>query len=361
MVRFSDIIKKKDKKEPPRKLPENDAKEDGLRLSDSPISTILSDSQLPKASGYSISAGPPSTDNRSLEGITYYEKFLEKAMDIRERVKNDQGISPSPILSDLHYIINNNLVENLYEYTACAPDDYDEVLVHTVEITFACLKVGKGMGYDTKMLLKLGLAAFLENVGMYKIPDSIIKKKGKLGEREIRIIREHPRRSSEILGRMGERYKWLAEVVLQVHERADGSGYPNGLKGKEIHELASIIGLMDTYTAMIKNRAYRDKFVPSDAMKFIIKDSKNLFQPKILKVFLNLISLFPVNTYVRLNDKSIGRVISTDKNQPLRPTIELLYNGLGNKLEEWKVIRLPEHPLLYITESIDEKELPQKK
>ncbi len=210
------------------------------------------------------------------------------------------------------------------------------------------------------MLLKLGLAAFLENVGMYKIPDSIIKKRGKLEEGEIKIIKAHPRRSTEILGRMGERYKWLAQIALQVHERADGSGYPNGLKGKEIHELASIIGLMDIYMAMIQNRAYRDKFIPSDAMKFIIKDAKKLFPPKILKVFLTLISLFPVNTYVRLNNKSVGRVISTDKDQPFRPTIELLYDGLGNKLEERKVIRLSENPLLNLIESIDEKKLPPK-
>ncbi len=358
MVRFSDIIKKKDKQEPARKPPKNNVEEDKLRLSDTQISTILSDSQVPKTGGESIAVDPSSTANQNLEIKTYYEKFLERAMDIRERAKNDQGISPSPILSDLHYIINNNLIEHLYEYAMCVPVNSDKATVHTTEVTFACLKVGIGLGYDTKMLLKLGLAAFLENVGMYKIPDSIIKKRGKLEEGEIKIIKAHPRRSTEILGRMGERYKWLAQIALQVHERADGSGYPNGLKGKEIHELASIIGLMDIYMAMIQNRAYRDKFIPSDAMKFIIKDAKKLFPPKILKIFLTLISLFPVNTYVRLNNKSIGRVISTDKDQPFRPTIELLYDGLGNKLEERKVIRLSENPLLNLIESIDEKKLP---
>ncbi len=75
-------------------------------------------------------------------------------------------------------------------------------------------------------------------------------------------------------------------------------------------------------------------------------------------VFLNQISLFPVETYVRLNNKSIGQVLSTDQKQPLRPTIQLLYDGLGNRMEKQEVVRLSENPLLYIIDSIHEKDLP---
>ncbi len=212
------------------------------------------------------------------------------------------------------------------------------------------------MGYDIEMLLKLGLAAFLENVGMYKVPEGILQKKGTLDRGEIERVREHPKMSFELLGQMGERYNWLAEVALQVHERADGSGYPKGLKEEEIDELALIIGLVDTYVAMIKSRPYREKHNPTDAIKFIITDGRELFSSKILKVFLNQISLFPVSTYVRLNNKSVGRVLSTDKGRPLRPTIELLYDSRGNKMEERELIPLTENPLLHVTESIDEKE-----
>ena len=102
----------------------------------------------------------------------------------------------------------------------------------------------------------------------------------------------------------------------------------------------------------------REKYLQSHAVNFIIKETKKLFPPQILKVFLNQISLFPVNSYVRLNNQSIGRVVSTDENQPLRPSIEILYDGLSNKAAEREVIRLPDNPLLYITESFDQKELP---
>ena len=351
MVRFSDIIKIKDKKEQKVRTPvSKPEKEDRVRLSDSQIFKKKKESIPPDDKILS--------EDESLEIITYYEKFIERAIEIQERVKNDKGISPSPILSDLHYIIDKNLIDDLYEYALSSSDDYEEIIIHTIDVTFVALLMGKGLEYDTTMLLRLGLAAFLENVGMYKIPDSILKRKGRLGEEELKVIRKHPEISAEILGRMGEKYSWLAEVASQVHERSDGSGYPRGLKGEEISELASIIGLIDTYVAMIKRRSYRERFVQTDAVKFILKAGKSLFPVKIVKTFLTEISLFPVNTYVRLNNKSIGRVISTDKNQPLKPKIELLYDSQGKNIEKKTIIRLSDNPLLYIVNSVDAEEIP---
>jgi HD-GYP domain-containing protein (c-di-GMP phosphodiesterase class II) len=358
MVRFSDIIKDGEQKEPSKKSPENGAEDEDLNLSDSQISRVMSDTQILKVKGEKASSAPSFRKEWSAEVITYYESFIERAIDIQSRVRNEQGISPSPILSDLHHILNKDLVDKLYEYAMFASADDHWLLVHNVRMTFVSLILGQGLGYDIKMLLKLGLAALLENVGMYKLPESVLEKKGSLDDNEMTLIREHPKKSYEILDQMGERYRWLAEVAVQVHERTDGSGYPYGLKGGEIYELSSVIGLTDMYVAMTSNRPYRDRIVQTDAIKHVVEEAKGEFPANIRKVFLNRISLFPVNTYVMLNNKSIGRVISTEKEKPLRPTIELLYDSTGGKMERREVVRLSENPLLYITESIHEKDLP---
>jgi HD-GYP domain-containing protein (c-di-GMP phosphodiesterase class II) len=350
MVRFSDIVKMNDQKNVKGGPLHQDTDKDKIMLSESQIFMEKDDNNFFLESSFK--------DHFSAETIAYYERFIEKAAEVRERVQNDQGISPSPILSNIHEIINKNLIDELYDYTMSVPSELDEMVIHAVDVTFTSLKVGKGLNYDTKMLLRLGLVGFLENVGMYKIPDSILKKQGKLTREEVYIIKEHPNMSYNILKQMGDRYHWLANVALQIHERSDGSGYPEGLKGPEIMELASVVGLVDVYVAMIKKRPYREKFVQTDAIKSIIEASKGLFPQKIVKVFLNQISLFPVNSYVKLNNKSIGRVISTDRDQPLRPTIELIYDGLGNRLKEQQVVYLSQNPLLYIESSINENELP---
>ncbi len=349
MVRFSDIIKVKDKQLPAGKILEKGDEEDRIESSD------LQTPDIPEEKKFVPEI--PSRNNIQSEVISYYGRFIQRASDVRKRVKSLQGISPSPILSDLHHIIMKELIDELYEYAASAHEDHDDMLIHTIDVTFTSLMVGKGMRYDLKSMLRLGLAAFLENVGMYKIPDSILKKRGELGKREIELIKKHPEMSYEILSSLGTRYRWLAKVALQIHERSDGSGYPSGLKGDEIEESASIIGLVDSYMAMIKNRPYREKFMQTDAIKSIVETSKGLFPPRIVRVFLNQISLFPVNSYIKLNNGSIGRVISTDKNQPLRPTIELLYDVSGGKLKERQIIPLSENPLLYIDSIVSTKEL----
>ena len=364
MVRFSEIMKKTDRVEANGKEAEVKEAQVGSEgqevvLSDDQIAKVLSDTQILKVRGEKVAldATLRETEQWRPDVVRYYGKFIERARDVRDRVRSDQGVSPSPILSDLHYVLNNDLAEQMYTYAMFARGDSEGMVVHTVDVAFTSLVVGKGMDYDIKMLLKLGLAAFLENVGMYKIPEGILSKAEKLSKEEIRVIREHPKVSYEILAQLGERYMWLAEVALQVHERWDGSGYPHGLTGEKIYELASIIGLVDAYVAMIRSRPYRDKMIPTNAIKFIVEEAKGLFPSKIRRVFLNQISLFPVNTYVRLNNRSIARVLSTNKNQPLRPTVELLYDSGGNKVLKREVIRLAENPLLYITGSIHEGEL----
>lgn len=317
----------------------------------------LSDTQAFKAKGEKAFTDLSATESPNMEIVSLYEKFLERAMEIRERVKKDQSLSPSPILSDIHYLLEKDFVDATYCYAMSAPDDYEEMMVHTVDVTFTSLKIGKGMAYDTKGLLELGLAAFLENVGMYKIPENILSKTARLEDFELTLIKNHPEVSSQILSGLGKRYHWLAEVALQVHERADGSGYPKGLKGVEISETASIIGLVDTYIAMIKKRPYREKFAQTDAIKFIIGEARERFPTRVLKTFLNQISLFPVGALVKLNNKSVGRVLSTEKAQPLRPTLEILYDSLGHRQEKGEIVRLAENPLLYIVEGVNEKEL----
>lgn len=351
MVRFSDIIETSRKKNSPEE--ETHAEADRLWLSDSQVLQIRQ-----KASTDQNSREALEKEAITSEAETIYNKFTRRAIDIRDRVQSDLGISPSPILADLHHVIDHNLIDPLYEYAMRTSQPQEDMPVHSVDVTFASLRVGKGLNYDTKKLLQLGLAAFLENVGMYKIPGAILNKKGRLDPHEITVIKNHSQLSSQTLDRMGSRYQWLAEVVLQTHERSDGSGYPRSLKADSISELAAVIGLIDTYLAMIKNRPYRDKLIQTDAVKFILKEARNLFPPKVLKVFLSQISLFPVNSWVRLNNKSIGRVISTDRNQPLRPTLELLYDNQGKKLQPGEIVQLSQNPLLYVVESIDENKLP---
>ena len=350
MVRFSDIIRGKDKKDEEKKQPEAPRREGGFRLSDSRLYNARNVDTSVKKEGLSRRAGIIETGN-------YYSAFIERAREIGRIVKSDMNISPASILADMHAIIEKDIIDSLYEYAISVKNESWDISTHTVNVMFTSLKLGKGMKYDIKMLMRLGLAAFLENVGMYKMPEDILEAKGKLSEDEKNLIKKHSETSYKILSNLGERYEWLAETALSIHERSDGSGYPFGLRGNDIPELSSIIGLIDIYIAMINNRPYRDKFIQTDAIKYIVEAGKGKFPSRIIKIFLDQISLFPVNSCVRLNNGSICRVISTDRRHPLSPVVEILYDGEGRELDDRQQINLLDNPLLYINHSINPDDL----
>ncbi len=353
MVRFSDIIRVKGKKDREKKQPEATSHEEGFRLSDS---------ELIKSRNveYSVSNEALPGRVRNIETEKYYSAFVDKMNEIGHAVKNDMSISPALILSDLYAIIEKNLIDDLYEYAVSVKNGAFDISVHSVTVALTTLKLGKGMKYDIKMMMKLGLAAFLENVGTYKIPEKILTATDKLSVEENALIQKHPETSYEILLKLGERYKWLSDTALCIHERYDGSGYPAGLTGEEIPDMSAIIGLVDTYIAMINIRPYRDRFIQTDAIKYIIEEGREKFPPKIVKIFLDQISLFPVNSCVTLNNGFIGKVIATDMRHPLSPVIEMLYDGAGTKLDAGQQIDLADNPLLNIIKGVNTDDLEKK-
>ena len=122
---------------------------------------------------------------------------------------------------------------------------------------------------------------------MYRIPEGILEKPAKLEPEEIERIREHPEASAKILSRLGERYEWLAEVALQVHERADGSGYPKGLKGKELNDLARMSSIVDIFGALTDARSYKPAF-PAEKAFAILEEMGPGIDQNLLKVFKDI-------------------------------------------------------------------------
>jgi HD-GYP domain-containing protein (c-di-GMP phosphodiesterase class II) len=287
------------------------------------------------------------------EARVYYRKLLALAKEVETWVGNDEPVNIDLVTRHLRALIECELIELLYYCLVFEGNNEGGLAEHSVDVTILSLMVGRAMDYDIKRLLPLAVVAFLHDVGMYKVPEDILDKKGKLTEREFKAVKRHPLRSAEILSGLGEKYEWLSELSLQIHERADGSGYPQGLRGDTIHEFAYVVGLVDMYSAMIKSRPYRDRIEKNKVMKTIIS-CKAKFSIKVLKAFLKQISFFPLGSQVKLNDRSVGRVITTNPDFPLKPTVEILYDHLGNKLAKPRIVDLSKEPLLYIRKSVDE-------
>lgn len=232
------------------------------------------------------------------------------------------------------------------------------VVLHSVNVAIYALKIGEGLGYNRDQLIDLGVAALLHDVGMVTLPPDIFSK-GQLSDTDKAALRQHPNRGHQILSRLGEDYEWLAQVALQEHEREDGSGYPQGLKGNEIHQYAKIVGVADTYAGFTRSRPERRGLLPFEAVKEILQTHKPKFDSRVVRVLLGKLSAFPIGSLVQLNSGAVGTVVETDEAYPLRPVIRILYDAQNRRIEEDRVINLREYPILHIADAIYEEDIAQ--
>jgi HD-GYP domain-containing protein (c-di-GMP phosphodiesterase class II) len=234
----------------------------------------------------------------------------------------------------------------------------DYYISHPVNTTVYAIKIGLRLGYSRDKLKELAIAALLHDVGMFMIPENIITKEGALTESELALIKRHPELGKNLLFKFKDQMPWLARAVHEHQERENGKGYPRGLKGDNIAEYAQIIGICDSYEAMTHNRPHKKAIMQFTSVRELIETKYLLFPTKILKAFLEELSVYPIGSCVKLNNNAIGMVIDTNKDQPMKPIIKLLFDGHGEKVTDERIIDLKVNTVLNILGGVSDDELP---
>jgi HD domain len=333
MVRSSDIIRK----DVELRQKKTDSTSDFLRLSDI---FKLSGGESPIVEQ---NVQPEKIDIHSVYDI--YLKIHDYMQDIQNSLKNQTPFKIDPALDSVRKIINTpGLLDSICSLTLDYGHGQDYYLFQPIHTMIYSLMTGMGMKYTTTQLSELGLSSLLQNIGMFLIPDEVINKNGRLTDYEMGLIKKHPEIGTEILQPFQKDYPWLLESVYQHHERENGQGYPRGLKGEET----------------IDKRPHKQPITQFTSIKQLIESKEGLFSPQILKVFLESMSLYPVGSYVTLNNGAIGRVIEINKSHSMKPVIHLLFDGNGEKAPYGSIINLSENNVLNIASVIAEKDLPGK-
>ncbi len=173
---------------------------------------------------------------------------------------------------------------------AAALDARDEyTLGHSERVAWLSLQIGEKMGMDPDELKELEMACFLHDIGKIRIPDRILTKADQLNDEEYEIIKKHPLHGAEILRLSKSLHKYIP-AVLQHHEWYNGGGYPQGLKGEEIHLHAQIVAVADSFDAMTSSRPYRQGLSKRAAIEEI-KNSRGIqFSPYLVDVFTEAVN-----------------------------------------------------------------------
>ncbi len=156
---------------------------------------------------------------------------------------------------------------------------------HSTRLAEWAMRVALEMGMDEGELGDLEVAALLHDIGKVGIPDSILKKPGRLDEAEYALMKKHPEYGWAVL-RMLPGLDRASLFVLHHHESFDGKGYPGGLKGTEIPVGARIVSVIDAFDAMVSSRPYRQGLPLEEAIRRLNQASGTQFDPLVLQAFI---------------------------------------------------------------------------
>ena len=281
---------------------------------------ILLDVYMPEMDGHDVikalKANPEYIDipvvflTSDVEENTEIQGFSEGAIDfLRKPFRKDVAVQRIRRILELSYLQKNlqqevekqtEVAENRRESverlswqmvqalanTIDAKDSYTNG--HSTRVAQYSVMLAEKMGYTGEKLEQLQYAAMLHDIGKIGVPREIINKPSKLTDEEYAIIKTHPAIGENILKEVSE----IPDIAIGArwhHERYDGKGYPDGMKGEDIPELARIIGVADAYDAMTSKRSYRDVLPQEVVIGELEKGKATQFDPEIAELMIELI------------------------------------------------------------------------
>jgi len=301
--------------------------------------------------------------DRAVDHKEIHQSTISHLIELESAIIQGEDYNFTNIINNASKIVASVRNSNYLQIRAISKRDGGDFPVHSINVTIYCVKLATGLKYETKKLIELALAALLHDIGMLLIPEDIRKAQRKLSPEEISTLKLHPQHGSEYLTKAVQTHAELAAftflpiVAFQEHERMNGTGYPNSIPGDEIHEYAKIISIIDMYEAVSHPSNYRDEYLAYEALQKVVALKDTHFDVKLLRALVREISIFPIDSVVRLNDGQIGKVIGLEPSHPMRPKLLLLYDTDGNKYKEENELELSKSPFLYVAVPVSEEDM----
>jgi len=191
--------------------------------------------------------------------------------------------------------------------------DYDDyTFTHSVNVAILSVCLGNRIGLSRVLLGRLGLSGLFHDLGKIDVPINILNKPGKLDDRELAELQKHSLNSVRRIIRLRASYDKKAEILLppfEHHLKYDLSGYPKTPRKRPLTLLGRIVAIADVYDAVTSQRIYRSKFLsPDQALGLMFKGSGTDFDPLLLKVFINMLGVYPLGTILKFDNGEIGMV-----------------------------------------------------
>ena len=208
--------------------------------------------------------------------------------------------------------------------------EHDEyTFQHSVSVCVLMTSFARALELPREIIHEIAIGALLHDVGKAKVDDAILNKPAKLTDAEFAKMKNHVVQSKIILQGTPGISNIALDVAAQHHERFDGTGYPNKLKGDEISLYGQMGAIVDVYDAITSNRVYHKGMMPTGAMRKLLEWSKFHFKPELVAAFIRAVGIYPTGSLVRLESRRLAVVQAQNAEQMMQPVVEIVFHTRG--------------------------------
>jgi HD-GYP domain-containing protein (c-di-GMP phosphodiesterase class II) len=272
--------------------------------------------------------------DKKRKALQAYGYALNSLQEVSQKVSTDKRASIKKALRMVHIMIDTVMDDNNVLLSLSTIRDYDDyTFTHSLNVAILSMCLGQRIGLSKSLLETLSLSAMFHDLGKIDVPKKILNKPGKLSEQEFKEMRNHSIYSVRQIILLKASQKRRAAMMLppfEHHLKYDLSGYPQTPRKKPLSLFGRIICIADVFDAITAKRIYRSfPISPDRALGIMQEGSGKDFDPVLLKVFINMIGVYPIGTLLKLDKDEMGLVAK--------------YGGeSGNEKELWVQLLIPQ-------------------
>lgn len=262
-----------------------------------------------------------------------YRGAIDLMRELNRLVQQNKVASAERVRGVVRSLVDNIISNQSAMMELSGLKDYDEyTFFHSVNVAILSLALGSMISSDRRFLNSLGVGALMHDIGKLTVDLQVLNKPGKLNPDEWELIRKHPLYGAELAATMPGLDRASIVVILEHHMRYDLDGYPERKPRRRQHLTSRIVAVADAYDAMTSRRSYSAARLQDESMEVLTKNVGTAFDPVLVRLFVQMMGVYPPRSVVRLRGGEVGIVVSATGNMFL-PVVRVIADPSGTLVD----------------------------